>query len=55
MSITSATPHRPNCTPPLVNAAMNNIPAPSAVLAAKPSTEWRNAGSSRLASRNSTM
>ena len=38
-----------------VNAAANSRPAPTAVLAASPSTEWRSAGSSWLASRNSTM
>ena len=55
MSSSSAKPHRPMRSAPLANAASKSSPTAIAVLAASPTTEWRSAASSRLASRNSTM
>ncbi len=55
MSSSSAAPHTPTRSAPLVAAATNSSPAPTAVLAARPSTDWRSARSSRLASMNRKM
>ena len=47
--------HSAPCATPSSSEAATSRPMPIAVLITRPTTEWRSAGSSRLAIRNSTI
>ena len=55
MSSASASTHSPACSQSSANEAPTRIPVPSAVLMARPLTDVRSPGSSRLAMMKSAI